>query len=210
MPFIEGIMGITLRLEGEGDHREVENLVRDAFWDVYKPGCDEHLVLHQLRNTPSFVRELDFVACADGQIIGHIVYSKAEIVNDAEERFEVLCMGPISVLPEYQRRGIGSLLLRESIKKARLLKYKAIVIYGNPGYYGRFGFRNAEAYHITTSDGQNFDPFMVLDISHNGLAGIAGRFFADAAFNINENELAEFETLFPHREKHVTDTQLKH
>jgi predicted N-acetyltransferase YhbS len=202
-------MNITIRLENEGEHREVENIVREAFWDVYKPGCDEHLILHTLRKAPAYVPELHLVACMNPQIIGNIVYSKAYIENDAHERFEVLCMGPISVLPEYQKKGVGSLLLNESITKAKQLKYQAIVIFGNPEYYGRFGFKNARLHRITTSDGQNFDAFMVLDLSDNGLAGTEGRFFEDPVFHVDADELDEFERSFPYKEKHVTDTQLK-
>lgn len=202
-------MNVTVRLETEFDYGEVENLVREAFWDVYKPGCDEHLVLHKLRKSSAFISELHFIACVSQKIIGNIVYSKAYVKNDADERFEVLCMGPISVLPEYQRKGVGSLLLNESIKKTKQLKYKAIVIFGNPKYYSKFGFKNAKLYNITTSDGHNFDAFMVLDISDNKLAGIEGRFFEDPAFHIDVNELNEFEILFPYKEKHITDTQLK-
>jgi predicted N-acetyltransferase YhbS len=207
--FIGVIMDVTLRLEAEGDYAEVENLVRESFWDVYKPGCDEHLVLRNLRKTPAFVRDLHFVACIDRKIVGNIAYSKACIRNDAGKSFDVLCMGPLSVLPEYQGKGVGSLLLRESIKRARQLQFKAIVIFGNPLYYGRFGFENARLYNITTSDGHNFDAFMVLDISDNKLSGVEGRFHEDTAFKVDDRELDEFEKLFPPKEKHVTDTQLK-
>jgi len=202
-------MNITVRLEAESDYGEVENLVREAFWDVYKPGCDEHLLLHNLRKTPAYIPELHFLACIDRKIIGNIVYSKACIKKNAHERFEVLCMGPLSVLPEYQHKGVGSLLLNESMEKARQLNYKAIIIFGNPGYYHRFGFKDAQSCNIATSDGQNFDAFMVLDISDNKLAGIEGRFFEDPAFHIDAGELEEFEKLFPYKEKHITDTQLK-
>jgi predicted N-acetyltransferase YhbS len=202
-------MNITLRLESESDYREVENLVREAFWDIYKPGCSEHLVLHKLRKTSAFVRELHFIACENRKIIGSIVYSRANIKNKADENSEVLCMGPLGVMPEYQRKGVGSLLLHESIKKAKQLNYKAIVIFGNPQYYSKFGFKDARDFRITTSDGQNFDAFMVLDISDNKLDGIEGKFFADPSFHIDNEELNEFEKLFPYKEKHVTDTQLK-
>ncbi len=202
-------MNISIRTELESDYREVENMVREAFWDVYKPGSSEHLILHKLRKSPAFVPELHLIACDDRKIVGNIAYSKAYVMNPHDVRFEVLCMGPISVLPEYQGKGIGSLLLRKSIEKARQLGYRAVVIFGHPGYYGRFGFRNAEVFHITTSDGHNFDAFMVLDLSGNRLAGIEGRFFADPAFDVDAGELDEFDASFPWKEKHVTDTQFK-
>ncbi len=202
-------MEISIRTESENDFREVENMVREAFWDIYKPGAAEHLVLHKLRKSPAFVPEFHLIACDDGKIVGNIAYSKAYIRNAGDERFEVLCMGPLSVLPDYQGKGIGGLLLRESIGRARQFGYRAIVIFGNPGYYRRFGFQDAGNFHIATSDGHNFDAFMVLDLSGNRLAGIEGRFFADPAFEVDEAELDEFDTSFPPKEKHVTDTQLK-
>lgn len=201
-------MGISIRSETEHDCREVENMVREAFWDIYKPGCVEHLILHKLRRSPAFVPGLHLIACDGRKIVGNIAYSKAYVRNADEEQFEVLCMGPLGVLPDYQGKGIGSLLLRASIEKARKLGYRAIVIFGNPGYYGRFGFQNAENFRITTSDGHNFDAFMVLDISGTRLAGIEGRFFADPAFDVDAGELDAFDAAFPRKEEHVTDTQL--
>jgi len=201
-------MNITIRNEKEGDYREVENLTREAFWNLYKPGCDEHFILHKMRCIPAFVSKLDMVACDNEKVVGNIVYTKAKIVNEKEEDFEVLCMGPIAVSPDYQRLGIGSMLMRESILKAKELGYKAVVIFGNPDYYHRFGFKNAKEYGIKTSTGDNLDAFMVLELQKGGL-GIKGKFFEDTVFRTNEKEVEEFDKNFPKKEKLVTDTQLK-
>lgn len=200
---------IKIRLETQEDYRETENMIREAFWDVYKPGCDEHLVLHKLRKVSAFVEELDLVACDNNKIVGNIVYSKAKIMNNQNKEFTVLCMGPLGVLPSYRRRGIGSLLIKQSISKAKLLGYKAVVIFGNPNYYRRFGFENAEKYNIQTAQGENFDAFMVLVLYDDSLNGIQGKFFYDPVFQIETKELELFEKEFPYKEKHVTDTQLK-
>lgn len=202
-------MSITIRPEIEKDYFETEYITREAFWDVYHPGCMEHLVLHNLREVPAFVHELDFVACVGVRIVGNVVCSKAKVINDAEQEYEVLCMGPLSVLPEYQGKGIGSLLIKTTVKKAQELGYKGIVIYGNPDYYHRFGFVNAEKFGIKTSTGENFDYFMALELSEGSLQGITGNFYEDEAFNVNDEELEEFDKDFPYKEKHVTDTQLK-
>lgn len=200
---------ITIRPEEPKDYRLIEELTRDAFRDLYKPGCDEHLVVHNLRNVPAFVKELDFVACDDDKIVGYIMYSKAKIVNEKNEEFEVLCMGPLAVAPDHQKQWIGNMLMKHSAEKAKEMWYKAVIIFGDPEYYHRFGFVDAKTYGITTPDGQNFDAFMALELYPNSLEWISGKFFADPVFETNSHELEEFEKNFPHREKHVTDTQLK-
>ena len=144
-------MNISIRLEEENDFRDVEYMTREAFWDVYKPGCNEHLIVHKIRKVTAFIKELNFVACDKDKIVGNIIYSKSKIINDENKNFEVLCMGPIGVLPSYQGQGIGSLLMKYSIEKAKLLGYKAIIIFGNAEYYHRFGLSDAKEYGIQTS-----------------------------------------------------------
>ncbi|HYF81875.1 MAG TPA: N-acetyltransferase [Clostridia bacterium] len=202
-------MNISIRLEKENDYRDVEYLTREAFWNLYKPGCDEHLIVHKIRKVPAFVKELSFVACDNDRIVGNIIYSKAKVFNDENKEFEVLCMGPIGVFPSCQGKGIGSLLMNYSIEKAKQLGYKAIIIFGNPEYYHRFGFINAKEYGIQTSWGENFEAFMALELYDGGLNGISGKFYEDEAFKIEKDELEIFEKGFTYKEKRVTGTQLK-
>ena len=184
-------------------------MIREAFWNLYKPGCDEHLIVHKMRKVPAFVKELSFVAVDDDKIVGNIIYSKAKVVNHNHKEVEILCMGPIGVLPSYQGQGIGSLLMNHSIEKARQLGYKAVILFGNPRYYQRFGFANAKEYGIQTSSGENFAEFMALELYDGGLQGISGRFSEDEVFQISKDELEIFEKQFPYKEKRVTDTQLQ-
>jgi predicted N-acetyltransferase YhbS len=200
---------ISIRLEEENDYRDVEYITREAFWNVYKPGCVEHLIVHKIRKVPAFLQELCFVACNNNKIIGNIIYSKAKVTDSKNQEFEVLCMGPIGVLPSYQGQGIGSLLMNYSIEMAKQLGHKAIIIFGNPNYYHRFGFINAQEYGIQTSWGENFEEFMALELYDGGLNNISGKFYEDEVFKINQNELEIFEKDFPYKEKRVTDTQLK-
>ena len=202
-------MNVSIRLEEEKDYKNVEHLTREAFWDLYRPGCFEHLIVHKIRKVPAFVKELSYVACDDDSIIGNIIYSKAKVINDEDKEFEVLCMGPLGVLPFFQRKGIGSLLLNYSIEKARELGFKAVIIFGNPNYYQRFGFINAEKYGIKTSSGENFDAFMALELFNGALNGITGKYYDDKVFEIDNEELEIFEREFPYKEKHITDTQFK-
>ncbi|MBM4102896.1 MAG: N-acetyltransferase [Planctomycetes bacterium] len=203
-------MNISIRLEEKQDYKKVEYLIREAFWDLYRPGCVEHLIVHNIREVRAFVGELSYVACDGDTVVGNIIYSKAKVVDDKNKVFEVLCMGPFGVLPPFQKKGIGSLLMNHSIKKARELGFKAIVIFGDPKYYQRFGFVNAGNYGITTPSGENFDAFMALELSGGALDGIAGKFYGDTVFEVKDEELEVFEREFPYKEKHVTDTQLWH
>jgi predicted N-acetyltransferase YhbS len=203
-------MSVTIRLEQPEDYRETEILTREAFWDVYKPGCNEHLLVHKLRQCPAFVRELDFVACEGERIVGNIMYSRARVLRADGEAREVLCLGPISVLPELQRRGIGGHLIKESLARAKDLGFNGVFLFGNPAYYSRFGFRKAEELGVLTPDGESHDYFMGLELAPGRLNGLSGNFFADEVFHIGAEELEEFEKLFPEKRKHVTATQLPH
>ena len=202
-------MNISIRLEKEKDYRTVEYLTREAFWDLYHPGCNEHLIVHKIRKVPAFVKELSFIASIEDRIVGSIIYSRAKVIDGKNNVFEVLCMGPVSVLPSFQRKGIGSLLMRHSIEKAKELGFKAIVLFGDPKYYQRFGFVNAKTFGIQTSSGENFDAFMALELRDGALNGISGRFYESQAFKVEDKELERFEREFPYKEKHVTDTQFK-
>ncbi len=202
-------MSLLLRLENQSDYEEVENLTREAFWDLYQPGCDEHLVAHKLRKVSAFIPALDFVAVQDDRIVGNIMYSKAKVVDSEGVAHEVITFGPLSVLPSLQKKGIGSSLIAHTKELAQRMGYKAIVIFGSPEYYHRFGFVNAQDFGITTSDGANFDAFMAMELSADSLQGITGRFFEDTVFHVEKEELEAFERKFPYKEKHVTDSQFR-
>lgn len=200
---------VAVRLETPADHRDVEHLTREAFWNLYKPGCDEHLILHKMRDLPAFVEDLDLVATdATGRLVGSVVATEARIVGGHEE-VTVLCLGPVAVVPDQQRRGIGSLLIERVLARARELGYPAVVLFGDPGYYSRFGFRNAEEFGIQTSTGENFDAFMATELDEGALSGVEGRFFADPVFETDPDEVEAFDRTFPPRQKLVTDTQLE-
>jgi predicted N-acetyltransferase YhbS len=199
---------ISIRLETPKDFRETEAMVREAFWDVYKPGCDEHLIIHNLRKSSSFIPGLDFVACHGDRVVGAVVCPKARIIGEGNQEFTVLSL-IVGVLPSYQKKGVGSILMKRAIDEARSLGFKGIVIFGSPEYYRRFGFTNAKQYGIQTSEGENFDAFMALPLSEHSLDGIRGRFHEDDAYHPGQRELETLEKGFPYREKHVTDTQLK-
>jgi predicted N-acetyltransferase YhbS len=198
-------MNIKIRLEQPGDYRAVEELTREAFWgSMNYPTCDgEHLLVHKLRSLPSFVPELDFVAEADGKLVGHIIYSMAKVITPDDREVEVLNFGPISVLPEYKRKGVGSALLRHSISEAKKLGYRAIIFYGHPDYYPRLGFNRASAYGITSENGRSFDALMAMPLYDGALDDVTGRYIEDSAYNIDSKEAEEFDKGFPPKEPAV-------
>ena len=195
-------MNITIRVEQPKDYRAVEELIREAFWgSMNHPTCDgEHLLVHKLRNLPSFVPELDFVAEVDGQLVGHIIYSTAKVITLYSREIEVLNFGPISVLPEYKCMGIGSALMRYSILEAKKLGYRAIIFYGHPDYYPRFGFNRASAFGITSENGKSFDALMAMPLYDGALDGVSGRYVYDAVYDTDPKEVEEFDKTFPPKE----------
>lgn len=198
-------MTIHLRLETPEDHHAVETLTREAFWGPWNwtPTCDEHYLVHLLRSSPSFVAELDYVAEADGRLVGNILYTRAKIIAPGGGESEILTFGPLSVLPAYWGKGVGSALMRHTIAEARRLGHRTIAVYGHPDYYPRFGFRPAEAFGITTPDGESFDALMAMPLYDGALSGLSGAFHEDNAFTIDAKAAKAYDRGFPSKEPAV-------
>lgn len=192
---------VNVRPEKPSDYSGVEELTREAFWNQYAPGCSGHYLLHIMRDSSSFIRELDVVAEVDGKVVGNIVYTKAKIFGDDGNCHEVICFGPISVHPDFQRQGIGSLLIEHTKKQAQEMGFRAILIYGDPDYYRRFGFVPAERYGIGTPDNMYADPLQALELSEGALANCPGRFQEDSVFEIDEAAVSEFDKNFSPKDK---------
>jgi len=199
-------MEIVIRLEEEKDFSIVENLTREAFWNVYCPGADEHLLVHNLRESSVFIKELDFVAINDSKIVGNIMYAEAAVKNNDLE-YTVLTFGPVSVLPEYQNKGIGGKLINHTIKLSKEMGFKAIIIYGDPEYYKRFGFKESKEYKITNKDKKYPAALLVLELYPNALNGIEGIFDEGEVYEIDKNEVEEFDKKFVAKEKGYSKSQ---
>ena len=185
---------LIIRPEQPVDHPVMENLIRDAFWDVYRPGASEHLLIHKLRSDPSFLPEFSFVAELNEQLVGGIWYALCAIEKPDGTRIPIPTLGPIGVAPEYQKRGIGSALIRH------------VVLFGEPAYYGRFGFTPGRDAGIAACDGEFYD---VLQLARfDASADLAGRFQESEPYQIDPAEVEQFEIWFTPREKHVLPTQL--
>lgn len=202
-------MELFIRKETEADHRAVEELTRDAFWNVNVPGCDEHYLVHTIRNAKAFIPELDLVAEVNGRIVGNIIYAHSVILQNDGTIFPVLTFGPLSVLPKYQKKGIGSQLIQVSMKLAVDRGFSAILIYGDPEYYSRFGFAAAEKFNIRSSQGLFAAALQAYELTPGALSGISGRFDEGEAYQIDPDLSAEFDKDFPFKEKLVTPSQTR-
>lgn len=165
-------MDIKLRIEQSSDYHETENITREAFWNHYSPGCDEHYLLHIMRNHPKFVPELDIVAEHNNKIVGNVVCLKSFIMADDGNQYEVLSLGPISVLPEYQQQGIGGRMIALTKKLASEMGFRAILLCGDPDYYLRQGFIPAETLGIRTEDNMYATALHVCELYDNALANV--------------------------------------
>lgn len=201
----------TIRHEEEKEYREVENLVREAFWNVYRPGCLEHYVLHQLRSDPAFVPELDFVMEKDGQLIGQNMFMRAVIKADDGRDIPIMTMGPICIAPEYKRKGYGKLLLDYSLEKAAELGAGALCFEGNIDFYGKSGFDYARKFGIRYHDlpeGADDSFFLCKELKPGYLDGITGEYAPPQGYLVDEAEAETFDRAFPPKEKQKLPGQL--
>lgn len=196
---------IRLRGAVPADYRQTEYVTREAFWNRYAPGCCEHYLLHVLRGTQGFVPELDLVAVHDGRIVGHVLSVRGVIETDDGRRCEVLTLGPISVLPAYQGRGVGRRLIERTLTVAREAGFRAVLLCGDPDYYLRRGFVPAETLGIRTADNRYAAALHVCELRPGALAGSAGRYVEDAAYEVDESAVEAFDSEFPEKEK-LADT----
>lgn len=194
-------MELIIRKEKEKDYFEAEAMTRRAFWNLHRAGCDEHYLVHKMRRDPAYLPELSLIAEADGKIAGGIYYMRSCVKGDDAE-FPTLIFGPLCVDPAYQNRGIGGRLIRESAALARQAGYKAIIIFGEPDYYPRYGFLTCDHFGITTADGENFSAFMALELVPGGLKGITGKYYYPKVYDdLPPEEVDAFDRQFPYLEK---------
>ena len=195
---------ITIRREEEKDYRTVENLVRESFWNVYRPGCMEHYVLHCFRENKDFIPELDYVLELDGKIIGHVMYCRSEIRLDNGKILPSITLGPICIAPEYKRQGFGKILLDATIREAQKLGFGVIVIEGNINFYGKSGFTVAKEQGIRYADDPEAGYLLCLELRKGYIDGVKGTFADPQGYFVCQNDpqgFAEFEAGFPPKEK---------
>ena len=195
---------ITISLERKEERREVENLVRESFWNVYRPGCLEHYVLHVLRGDPAFVPELNFVMKKDGELIGQNMFMRAVIKADDGFDVPIMTMGPICITPELKRKGYGKMLLDYSLEEAKKLGAGAVCFEGNIDFYGKSGFGFASDFGIRyhgLPEGEDASFFLCKELVPGYLDGITGEYATPAGYFVDEEAAEEFDKSFPPKEK---------
>ena len=200
-----------IRLEKTEEHRETEALVREAFWNVYRPGCLEHYVLNQLRNDEAFVPELNFVMEKDGRLIGQNMFMRVAIKADDGSDLPIMTMGPICISPELQGQGYGKILLDYSLEKAAELGCGALCFEGNINFYGKSGFTYASEFGIRyhgLPEGADASFFLCKELKKGYLDGISGEYTPPKGYFVDEAEAEEFDKQFPPKEKLKLPTQL--
>ncbi len=201
-------MKIEIRQEHEAETLQVENIVRDAFWNVYRPGCHEHLILHHYRADSNYLKDLSKVMTIDGRLIGQILFSRAELVHEKTGEVKpIATFGPVSILPEYQRYGYGSQLIHASLSEARHAGIELILIFGNPDYYRKFGFVCANEHGVYLKDQNRADilPFVMIKPltepptvdRENGL----WLYTEPTGYHVDLEEFEVFDRKFPFKEK---------
>ena len=200
-----------IRLEEKKDYAKVENLVRESFWNVYRPGCLEHFVLHVLREDPAFVKELDFVMEKDGELIGQNMFMETVIDADDGRRIPVLTMGPIGITPALKRQGYGKKLLDYSLERAAALGYGAVLFEGNIGFYGHSGFTYARSFGIRYHDlpeGADDSFFLCKELIQGYLDDVTGVYQTPRGYYVDEEAAEAFDRSFPPKVKRKLPGQL--
>lgn len=202
---------LMIRLEKEEEYRNVENLVRESFWNVYRPGCFEHYVLNQLRHDPAFVPELDFVIELDGKLIGQNMFMRAIIKADDGRTIPIMTMGPICITPDLKRKGYGKRLLDYSLEKAKELGCGAVCFEGNIDFYGKSGFTQASHFGIRyhgVPEGEDASFFLCKELIPGYLDGITGEYATPQGYFVDEAAVEAFDKAFPAKEKKKLPGQL--
>lgn len=195
---------IIIRAEREEDYTKVENLVRESFWNVYRPGCSEHYLLHTLRTCPDFVKELDFVMEKDGEIIGQNVFVKANIKSDNGRDIPIMTMGPICIAPKFKRQGYGKLLLDYSLERAKELGCGAVCFEGNIDFYSKCGFKEASEYGIRyhgLPEGEDASFFLCKQLIDGYLDGVSGEYATPKCYFVDDKDVESFDLKFPPKRK---------
>ncbi len=202
-------MSLVLRNETQSDYREVEEMTRDAFWNLYVPGCDEHYLSHILRDHEDFVKELDFIAVEGEKIVGSIMYTRSYVEDENGQKMETLSFGPLCVRPGYQRKGVGRALINHTKKLALEMGIPAILIYGSPHNYCVHGFKNGKDYGVSDVMGRYPYGMLVLELRKGCFDGHQWKLYQSKVFEFSAEAVEEFDKQFEPKEKGYQYSQVE-
>lgn len=192
---------LKIRKETEADYQRVEEITRKAFYNMYMPGCVEHYLVHIMRSHRDFIPELDFVLELDGEVVGNIMYTKAKLTDENGQEKEIVTFGPVSVLPEYQRKGYGKQLIEYSFEKAAALGYESVVIFGSPANYVSRGFQSCRKYKVCVENGTYPAAMLVKELVPGALDGRTWIYKESPAMQIREEDAKRFDDTLEKMEK---------
>lgn len=198
---------INIRNENKNDYKKVEEITREAFYNIYIPGCVEHYLVHIMREHEDFIPELDFVIEVDGNIIGNVMYTKAKLVDENGNEKKILTFGPFCILPKYQRQGYGKMLLEHSFKKAIEMGFDTIVIFGSPSNYVSRGFKSCKKYNICIANGTFPAAMMVKELKPDVLDGRKWIYYQSPVMEFNEKDAESYDNTLKKLEKKCNPSQ---
>lgn len=200
-------MNINIRHENQKDFRQVEEVTREAFYNLYFPGCNEHVVVHNMRSHKDYIKELSYIIEVDGEIVGSIFYTHSKIVGWDGVETKTISFGPVSIHPKYHRMGLGRKLITHSIEEAKRLGYNAILTLGYPYHYETYGFLGGKKYDVAMPDGKFYKGLLVLPLYDNALKNISGYAEFSDVYEPTEDETESFDSTFPKKERYFKESQ---
>ena len=198
---------IIIRNEEEKDYQTVERITREAFYNMYIPGCTEHYLVNVMRSHKDFIPELDFVMEVDGEVIGNIMYTKSWLTDDDGGQKQIITFGPVSIAPEHQRKGYGKRLMQHSFEKAVSLGYDVIVIFGTPMNYVSSGFKSCKKYNICLEGGKFPAAMLVKELIPGALDGKRRYYHDSPVMTVSEEDAAAFDEKLERMEKKYQPSQ---
>lgn len=202
-------MNLSITNEKKNHYKEVEKLTREAFWNLHVPGCDEHYLVHIMRDHTDFIHKLDFIALIEDKVVGNIMYCKSHVIDidDPDNKIDTITFGPISVLPDFQRQGIGSALIKHSIFIAKENNYKAIVIEGHPYNYCKHGFKSSKDFNIMNSEGKYPYSLLVLELENDVFKNHKWKYLPSDVYEFDSNAAENFDKNFKPKKKEFRYSQ---
>ena len=198
---------LIIRTVQETDRKIVDDINRKAFYNLYIPGCVEHYLVHHMRGHEDFIPELDFVAELDGQVIGNIMFTRAKLTDEQRMEKDILTFGPLCIVPEHQRKGLGKKLLEDSFQQAVKLGYDVIVIFGSPANYVSSGFKSCKKYNICLDNGKYPAAMLVKELKEGALDGRKWFYCHSPVMAIDEQAAQEYDSGLPPMEKKYLPSQ---